>query len=354
MPVTASAPGKLVIAGDYAVLEGAPAVVMALNRRARVMLDDEVGDGFRIDAPELGIEGARGRMEAGGMHWQDAGMGGRLNLVGAVFEHLADHKALPESFSARLDTQAFFSPYRRGAKLGLGSSAALTVALVGAIQALRKRKAPDLAAMIDMHRQMQDGHGSGIDVAASLLGGVLVYRLHKGRPRVVQTSWPSELALCCVWSGRPASTGKALARLEQWRRGHPADYDTLMNELTVEATAVAAALQADDAEAMVAGMAAYASGLERLGQSSGIDIICAEHRAVADIAADCGVAYKTCGAGGGDVGVACATDTERLARFAGKVNAAGFYVLDVGIDVDGLAVEASAASNRRQAWTTYA
>lgn len=354
MRVTASAPGKLVIAGDYAVLEGAPAVVMALDRRARVTLDDDADAGILVDAPDLDIRAARGRMEKAVMHWQDAAAGGRLDLVTSVLECLAADKALPDAFSAHLDTQAFFSAYRRGDKLGLGSSAALTVALVGAIRALRGRKPPALKAMIAMHRQVQGGRGSGLDIAAGLLGGVLVYRLHKGRPRVVQASWPGELALCCVWSGRPASTGRALARLDEWHRVHPAEYDTVMNELKVEATSVAAALEAGDAEAMVAGMAAYASGLERLGQASGIDIICAEHRAVAGMAADCGVVYKTCGAGGGDVGVACATDTDRLTKFAKKVDAAGFYVLDVGIDVEGLAVEASTESQRRQPWTTYA
>lgn len=354
MDVRTSAPGKLVIAGDYAVLEGAPAVVMALNRRAQVTIVDSADGDFCIDAPEMDIQQAHARLESGKLCWQDAGVGERLNLVTAVLEHLAGQGMLVDGFHAHLDTQAFFSAYRRRDKLGLGSSAALVVALVGAIHARYGHEPPNLEAMLAMHRQMQGGRGSGLDIAASLMGGLLVYRLQDGRPHAVQTSWPRELALCCVWSGRPASTGKALGQLAQWRRNHPADYDKLMNELTVEATAVAAALQADDARAMADGMAAYASGLERLGQDSGIDIVCAEHRSVADMADDCGVVYKTCGAGGGDVGIACATDHDRLKHFAKQVDSAGFYVLGVNIDVQGLAVETSAPSNRRQSWTTYA
>jgi len=38
MEVTASTPGKLVLLGDYAVLEGAPALVMAVNRHAKVRI----------------------------------------------------------------------------------------------------------------------------------------------------------------------------------------------------------------------------------------------------------------------------------------------------------------------------
>ncbi len=354
MQVQASAPGKLVIAGDYAVLEGAPAVVMAVNRRANVTLDTDGDDGFRVNAPDIGVRQAHGHMHGGELHWEDAAMAERLRLVTAVYEHMAGRRALSDSFTAQLDTHDFFSGGARGGKLGLGSSAALTVALVGAIRALRKRRPPKLETMIAMHRKMQGGRGSGLDIAASLLGGVQIYRLRKDRPRVAQATWPSDLALCCVWSGQPASTGKALAHLDLWRCHHPAEYDSLMNELTIEATAVASALKAGDAAAMVDGMAAYASGLARLGKATGIDIMSAEHRAIAAMAAKCGVVYKTCGAGGGDVGVACATDTGRLTEFAKKVNGAGFHVLDIGVDTDGLDVEKSGVRNRRQRWKTCA
>jgi phosphomevalonate kinase len=353
MKVTASAPGKLVIAGDYAVLEGAPALVMAINRRASVVLEDWREEGFLIDAPDLGVM-ARGRLCGQKVQWRDDAAAERLDLVTCVLAYFAARKTLPQRFAARLDTHAFFSSYGRKDKLGLGSSAALAVALAGAIGAMGGHKPPDLAAMMAMHRELQNGHGSGLDIASALLGGVLIYRLHKGKPRTQSGSWPRALALCCVWSGRPASTGSALAQLAQWRREHSARYDTLMNELTTDASAVATALAADDAEAMLEALGAYARGLDHLGRSSSIDIVCDEHRAIAGMAADCGVVYKTCGAGGGDVGIACATDTERLTHFARKVDAAGFYVLDVGVDTQGLSLDTPAPTDRRPAWTTCA
>lgn len=357
MHVLASAPGKVVVVGDYAVLEGAPAVVMALDRRARVRLSDGDDGLFCVDAPDLDIRDARGALAEARVRWQEADdhVADRLKLVTAVIEYLAGRDARPAPFRADLDTHAFFAGPDRG-KLGLGSSAALVVALVGAIAAREQREVPDLPAMSAMHRHMQGGRGSGLDIATSLLGGVLEYRLQAGhRPAAAHRSWPRNLAFCCVWSGRPASTGDALARLADWRGRQRVEYDRHMRALTGIAAAAATALQAGDADAMLAAIGAYAVRLDELGRASGIDIVCAEHRLVADIAAACGVTYKTCGAGGGDVGMALSGDAGHLDQFARRATAAGFQVLDAGIDPQGLDVQTSTTScNRRQPWTTYA
>src|SRR5699024_5021058 len=174
----------------------------------------------------------------------------------------------PRPSRVTLDTHAFFA--EDGAKLGLGSSAALTVALTAAVNAAQGSDAPDLAAMIGMHRCMQDGRGSGLDIAAALTGGSLVYRLRDGRPQIERARWPHELGMCCVWSGRSASTGSALARLAEWRARHVADYNARMHALSDAAQAVAAALHAGDAAGMAAGMAAYAGMLARFGEAVGI------------------------------------------------------------------------------------
>lgn len=354
MSIHASAPGKLVMAGDYAVLEGAPAVVLAVDHRARVELSDSDDDAFCIDAPDLGIRRVHGRLDHGVMDWAaDDASAGRLNLVASVLQFMARHGASPTPLHVALDTREFFADDGKG-KLGLGSSAALTVALAGAMYAAQGQAVPDLVAMITMHRRMQGGRGSGLDIAAALLGGALVYRLHGSRPEANRVSWPRGLAFCCVWSGRPASTGKALEHLALWRRSHARAYNSYMNELTADATAVAAALEADDASTMIQGMASYADGLEHLGDATGIDIMCAEHRALAGMAHACSVAYKTCGAGGGDVGVAVSTDADRLDHFARQAGSAGFHVLETGVDESGLSVPSATIRHGRTPWTKYA
>ncbi len=209
MHVYASAPGKLVVSGDYAVLAGAPAVVLALDVRAQVELAPSEDDTCAVDAPDLDIHAAHGRFAGGRMHWDtDRATAERLALVGAVLEALQP-AVDGAGVNLRLDTHAFFSGAGQ-AKLGLGSSAALTVALAGALHAAGGQPAPELVALVAIHRCLQDGRGSGLDIAASLLGGTLVYRLREGQPEAVRATWPTELAMCCVWSGHAASTSAAL------------------------------------------------------------------------------------------------------------------------------------------------
>ncbi|HET7267615.1 MAG TPA: hypothetical protein VFJ15_05850 [Oleiagrimonas sp.] len=350
--VHASAPAKLVVAGDYAVLEGAPAVVIALDRRAHVEVESlaDTDAAFCIDAPDLDIRGAQGRLEGERITWSsDAD---RLTLVTAVLQYLAQHGAAPRSAHVTLDTQAFFAG--DGAKLGLGSSAALTVALTAAVNTANDAEAGDLAAMIGMHRRMQGGRGSGLDIAAALMGGTLIYRLSDGQAQTERARWPHELGLCCVWSGRSASTGSALAQLADWRSRHTAAYATHMQALSDAAAEVAVALRAGSGADMATGMSEYADMLARFGETVGIDIVSAEHRALAAMANDCGVVYKSCGAGGGDVGMAVAVDDDRLSHFARQAASAGFRIVETGIDERGLSVQTANTSHRRQPWTTYA
>ncbi|TAL92661.1 MAG: hypothetical protein EPN69_08185 [Rhodanobacter sp.] len=328
MRVVAAAPGKLVITGEYAVLEGAPALVLAVDRAARVTLEGASDCGYQITARALGIRAARGQLDTvGRMSWPalDAAAAEQLGLVSAVLEALAANGA-PAPFHATLDTQAFYAAADRQAKLGLGSSAALTVALAGAVCALDRRDPPGIDTLIAAHRQAQGGRGSGLDIAASLVGGLLAYRLHDGHPRITPATWPVGLAWCCVWSGKSASTGAFLAGLAAWRARAPARHATVMRDLGDCATA---AVVAGSAAALLGAVAAYARALDRLAAASGLDIVCAEHRALAALAARHEVTYKTCGAGGGDIGIALTTDAERLMTFRQAASQAGFAVLDL-------------------------
>lgn len=199
--MSSSAPGKILIAGEYAVLDGGEAVVMAVNRRARAHLGDQpqelspfLAAAARVVADELGAD--------------------RADILARV---------VVDSGELRDDS---------GAKLGLGSSAAATTAAIAlAMPPPGDRKLLHRVAH-RAHAAAQGGTGSGADVAASVWGGVLLCRPpdRAGDPlRTAPLSLPADLAaalrpyqaITALWEGGVAAAelGRA-AGVEVVTEGH--------------------------------------------------------------------------------------------------------------------------------------
>ena len=139
----AAAPGKLVVSGAYAVLEGAPAVVTAVDRYA-VADSDRPATFITEEVKAAGLEPPP---------WFDA-----------TQLRDGDHK------------------------LGLGSSAAIVVASLGTAESELPEtpSADDPIVARVFHRalrahQQAQGGGSGIDVAAASFGGTLAATSKRGR-----------------------------------------------------------------------------------------------------------------------------------------------------------------------------
>jgi phosphomevalonate kinase len=337
--IAASAPGKLVILGEYAVLEGAPALVLAIDRRAHATLTPAAGAAWEIASPTLGLE-ARLAFRAGAPAWVGAAAP-ELAWIATLLARFAPAAALAPQRLV-LDTDAFYFEFdHQRSKLGLGSSAALTVALLGGLHALAHRPPPTLSEAIAAHRAIQDGHGSGIDVAAALTGGLARFTLRDGAGSVEPLALPAGLAWRCAYAGRPTSTPAMLARVAAWRARAPAAFARQMRELaTISGGGIDAVANAD-AATFLSSLDHYFNTLARLGTAADADIASREHRALAALAHGAGCVYKSCGAGGGDVGVTFGVEDEALRAFATRAAVAGYPVIELAADSTGLSVVAA-------------
>jgi phosphomevalonate kinase len=397
--VTARAPGKIIVTGEYAVMRGAPAVVLAVDRYARVTvtrdqawnsgsrfgepaiascgrpLRDRRGTGFSgctVRARDLGIECAEFELVGTGVRWRCAEP--RLGLVEAVVDELlrapnqtsrsdaatggaVGPPALADRWSGlriELDTGEFFAP---GGKLGLGSSAALTVALAGALAAAVGQPTPTLARLVAIHRALQGGRGSGFDIAAARCGGTFVYRDDAAGPVVTPIDWPDGLSWAAVFSGRSGATAPLLAEVAAWARRQPCGAAELFARMTAVAERGAEHLVRANAAAergaehlppgrpanaaaghLESAIAQYRELMIELGARSGADIVGEDHARLMNLAERSGVLYKACGAGGGDLGVALATDATRLAGFTAGASTMGYAVPAIGPACSGLTV----------------
>lgn len=365
MLIEAHAPGKLVIVGEYAVLEGAPGLAVAVDVRATARIQTSAINQLVI--PDTGRSHAFRWVPDAGPRWEGPSPGAFGRPLTACIEVLAARGLLPLPFTVppcriELESSDFHQTADDGQhiKLGLGSSAAIVVALTGAL--LRFVGAPPLThqQLIDVcceaHRRLQGGAGSGIDVVTSLTGGVVAIRFHQSPrrppsraprsatsaplavPQAEPVAWPHRLRLVAAWSGESASTPAMLGRLRNFQARDPAGFDGHMGRLSANAGQAVAAWTSDDVAGLLTAIAGYESGLRQLDEAAGIGIFSPAHERLRAIARQHGAVYKPSGAGGGDFGIALTDshDVERALRQA--YAAAGVPLLDVGLCARGLNV----------------
>ncbi len=327
MAVTATAPGKLVLLGEYGVLGGAPALVMAVDRLCRVEIMTSDDDLCHLDvvAPEL-----------------DALRFGAGEPSGAA---LVDLVTAPDSgrppWRGAVDTAAFFE---QGRKLGIGSSAAALVAWDAAwsrYTGLTSER--PLERLIELHRSFQGGKGSGLDIAASRSGGVISYRLDDdGIPKVGSVALPDGVRFKVVYSGKSAPTSGLVTAFDAWRDARPAEAAEVLGQLADLAGRGRQAAKDNDAAAFLAVLEAYGRELDALGGRIGAEIVTSEHKEIIGHSERFDVVYKISGAGGGDVGIGWSQDPDALAAFEQAV-VADYKVLDINMCESGLVIEGRAS-----------
>jgi len=343
----ASAPGKLVVVGEYAVLEGVPAIAMAVDSRARASVSRTTGpDGVFVDS----ISGRSFYFRSDGpdgLTWQGEAPGRRGTILEAVLatfkEKVSDFDRLP-GISVRLDTQAFYCrDDEQPTKLGLGSSAAVLVALAGALTSLLGLRIDDkemLTFCCAAHRRFQSGQGSGIDVATSLLGGVLGIRASRTEPApdANRLVWPTGLFMLPVWSGHSASTTELLSRFTAYRHRCPEPFRMHLEHLRKLAEMATAAWLDQSVINVLHAIGDYDAALRALDSDASIGIETRVHERLRGLSERHGAIYKISGAGGGDFGIAFA-DSERIIESVRKECIdEGFFVLDSPLTVDGLTI----------------
>jgi phosphomevalonate kinase len=299
--VIVRAPGKLLLTGAYAVLEGAPAIVLAVDRHA-------IADGA-TRGPALSSEVRVAFGEAPAPH--------------------VDARALADE---------------AGHKLGLGSSAAVLVAALGVVASDRGEDLREAGVRRRLFQTARSAHasaqsgGSGVDVAASIFGGTLRYLLTEHEPTIQAVDLPQEVSFTAFWTGSSARTSELRARVDALKAADRRRYDGCLAALAEAAERAGGAAERGDARGFVNALQESARGLDELGRAADAPICTPAMVDLAKQAAQEGGAFLPSGAGGGDVAVYVNARPPSEA-FRAAAYAARMTVLPLGIDLLGVRTE---------------
>lgn len=342
VPTTTSAPGKIMLLGEYAVLDGAPALLCAVNRRVEVQFTPQKKQQAQVTSSQFPGHPLQYKLTTDTpttIAWLDTKVKQQLPLFTTVADFILRNMPstvpLPPILADfELDSSALFSNRN---KIGLGSSAAICVALSAAWYHYLYATMPNLHNLQQIHHCFQQGQGSGADVAACYQGGVMAYLpTTPGFGKVRQLAWPRGLHVEFFWTNVSASTGKMLSQLTKVQ--HKQEYKTIMKDLIYASHTAMVAFEKNMAKQFLIVATTFTTLLHELTKRLHLNIFDGIHDILYNRARQGGILYKPTGAGGGDVGMAISDNKHKLKIFRDIVVALGGRHLDLGISTDGLRV----------------
>jgi mevalonate kinase (EC 2.7.1.36) len=220
---TSTAPGKVYLFGEHAVVYGEPAVPCAVQRRAEVSVKER-SSGLRVQAGDLTLSGFA--VEYDGAELSRPDVDAPDALVDAALGYL--NEALAQARDAANAPRAGFdvvvnSDIPLGA--GLGSSAAVTVAAIDAATRslgieLDRTELAERAYQVES--AVQGGQASRADTFCSTMGGAV-----RVEGEDCQTIDAPDLPFVIGYDGNTGDTGALVADVRNLRNNYAFAADTI-------------------------------------------------------------------------------------------------------------------------------
>ncbi|PKN58290.1 MAG: hypothetical protein CVU56_06510 [Deltaproteobacteria bacterium HGW-Deltaproteobacteria-14] len=315
--IRASAPGKLMLAGEYTVSgPGGVALAVAIDRRLTVEVDS-LGSDWRVSSEALGLVDAE------------------PETVPIVARALEVVEGLPPG--GRVVIRGDLGVGAK--KPGFGGSAALSAAVLVALRRLSGAHSTSIGDVVELHRSVQGGRGSGYDVATVMTGGVTLFDNRNGRLLCRRVDWPSGLHAAVFFTGTGASTVALLDRVACWQAEDPEDMRAYLGPLGEETRELMDAWVAGDIGRILTAAAQVQEELDAFDRAGEIGIYAGGQMQLLAAVEDAGAIGRTSGAGGGDCLWALSDRIDVIERATRAAADLGFERLDVGFPAAELAVE---------------
>jgi len=230
MRVTVSAPGKVTLFGEHAVVYGKPALVSAIDRRVYVTVEERSDSSIKVSALDLHIPGLILTFKEGS---KDLVVETDYNRIADAMSYV--RKAI-ELASKHIEKKRGVNVTIRSEMpvgAGLGTSAAIAVGTITAYTHLlgHELKPEEIARLGHATELEVQGAASPMDTAISAYGGTIYLRPTKPDPYIERLKVPFPLPSIIGYTEREARTGELLKRVRELRKAHPAAVDSILSTI---------------------------------------------------------------------------------------------------------------------------
>lgn len=381
--ITTIAPGKLMLVGEWAVLEaGKPCIALAVDKYVECTLLPSNSMYIKIpDMEELqfSFENSEVRFK----RMLTTGEKEKIKFAKATIctflrymEELNKPAKMFKITTSGHNTTLNIDGTER--KIGFGSSAACCAAIGAAFMAeygfdINETKTKDILFKLSAiaHFIAQDYQGSGFDIAASVYGGAVYYKAFsriwlmkelreqagkKPLKDILAGDWPDLkiknikipewLKISCCYTSQPGFTSELIMKMDRFREKNFSAWDLLTDDIEESVESALDGMEWNNKEEIRRMIFKNQYELNELDKASQAGIMTDALKKAITIANDNGGAGKISGAGGGDCAIAVCFDNntennkENTNNTYLKINnawkEAGLYPIDVKIEEKGI------------------
>ena len=368
--IKVSAPGKLCIAGEWAVLEkGNPMIAVAVEKRVFAKIKKSKDRHTYISIRDFKIKNLKALFVDKKLNFEK-----KLNKKekkDTLFIKIAIESALSylnEAGFLKIETwreKAILTKTKQIKKVGFGTSAASVVATTAGIFKFYGKNIKTKASKEKIYKLSTISHylaqgkvGSGFDTAASTFGGLFVYKRfdpewlkdqfekEKSIKEIVDIKWPSfyfrrikqpkDFNLLVGWTQKTSSTSKMVKDLYHWKEENKLEYEKIIKAIKNLVKKLIIAFQSNHKEKIINLIRKNEEYLKKLGNKSGVNIETKTLALLSKIANENGGAGKLSGAGGGDCGIAVIFDKGKIKKIKKEWKKDKIYFIETKLSKEGI------------------
>lgn len=219
MESIASAPGKTILFGEHSVVYNEPAIAAAINKRATVKIKPSKNNKTLLKSDDLGFKAELNTKQK--KYSLIKGKPGIIRYILEVLSRVHDHKPIEINLSTDIPIG-----------LGLGSSAAVTVATLASLYRYHQIKFTKKSLAKDAHEieQHVQGVASPLDTLVCTYGG-FVYLSRTKQIDIFKNNFNSSFVL--AYTSKYGSTGKMVMGVKSLKDRNPLVMDNIIKTMGI-------------------------------------------------------------------------------------------------------------------------